>query len=291
MCARNAGLFSNFNGLITRLKYTIGPHDACEVEWRTDRLAPLGAERQRGRSLRRFVCQTEFPYGSEGENAWLQYFRQLPFNVDPKRRYSRRRISDPCDPHGQLAFGIRRGWGPRASELFRGDQRWRHSYNDIYSKYVVPLDSIMKRVETFIAQCLPDTCIGVHIRNPKQAIEQVRGKAFAADNYISAIRQAYGAAPPIIFVATDMEVLLFQMQDAFGAKVVFQRDAIRTPIGEEGEVHAAKTPNPQLGSDVVTDAMILARCSEMFHVISNVALAVAYMNPKLKLRYIGRFLP
>src|SRR5262249_42871516 len=97
-----------------------------------------------------------------------------------------------------------------------------------------------------------------------------------------------------------------QFREHFGEQVVFVRDIARTTEAQDREYDLAAPTDArregfqiqhrtaaeeakwslQMARDVIVDAMLLARTNVMFHVVSNISTAVAYMNPDVQLRQL-----
>jgi hypothetical protein len=49
--------------------------------------------------------------------------------------------------------------------------------------------------------------------------------------------------------------------------------------------HGNEAPTTKLGEQVLIDCLLLARCDVLLHVTSNLATAVGYINPELRMIY------
>ncbi len=238
----------------------------------------------------RLVPQSQFPYGTVDDgNIWLKFFEPLPCQPDPYVNYTRREIWE-LDHHGWF-FGSYRGWGKRACRLYSPENsEWRSLFHDVYRRCIRPVTRITERVDRFRSKYLENkTSVGVHIRNGRHSVEQVGGEVYDVSHFAEAIRDTYGSRIPTIFLATDKDVVVRDMQDEFGDAVVYQQDVIRSAIDDDEQIHWNRTGNLQLGDDVLSDALLLASCQRMIHTTSNVATAVALMNPHIDMHYIGAY--
>jgi hypothetical protein len=280
--ARDAGFFSNFNGVINRLGNTLCQDDIAVVNWQANRVVRDGT----------VVAQTQFPYGAPGDgNLWNQFFEPLPFIANPATRYQNRDLWQI--DHGGMCFDTFRAWGKRACRLYAiNSQPWRQKYHAIYKKYVRPRDSIKERVDSFCGRYLNQpNCVGVHIRHAGHSVEQIDKQVYGVPHFVAAIRQQYGQRVPTIFLATDQEDVIQQMRGEFGAAVVFQENVRRVVGGDGQQLHFDQTGSVELGADILSDALLLARCKQLIHVTSNVASAVGFINPQIEMRYTGHFEP
>jgi hypothetical protein len=280
--ARNAGFFSNFNGVVNRLHYTLAPQDTCEVSWRVDQL----------RDGRHIVPQTQFPYGTvEDGNLWTRFFEPLPLAADGTPRGQTREIWEL--EHQGWCFGTYHAAARRASRLYApGRQQWRWNFHDVYRRFIRPLPQVLERAARFHRTYLAGRhSVGLHIRNVRHRQEQVGQEAYGVPDFVQAVRRLYGAEVPTIFLATDSDAVIQAMHNEFGQAVVYQTDVVRSPAGEDEQLHFFRQGDVRFGNDVLSDGLLLAACDRLIHVTSNVATAAAFINPDLDMHYIGRFEP
>lgn len=280
--ARNAGFFSNLNGAINRLYYTLAPRDTGEVSWRVDQL----------REGPHIVAQTQFPYGTvEDGNLWTRFFEPLPLAAGNAAGSEVREIWEL--EHQGWCFGSYHAAARRACRLYvPGRQGWRRVFHDVFRRYIRPRPEVLERAAQFRRTHVtgPHT-VGVHIRNVRHSQEQVGQEAYGVPHFAQAIRRLYGGEIPTIFLATDSDDVIRAMHDEFGRAVVYQTDVMRTPAGEDEQLHFFRQGDIRFGQDVLSDSLLLAACDRLIHVTSNVATAVALFNPDLDLHYVGRFEP
>lgn len=280
--ARNAGFFSNLNGVLNRLYHTVQPQDTCEVHWRVDSL----------REGNRIVAQTQFPYGAvEDGNLWLRFFEPLPEAAGNATGGPVREIWEL--EHQGWCFGCYHAAARRACRLYApGRQRWRRVFHDVYRRYVRPRAEILERAARFGRKHLAgQPTVGVHIRNARHSQEQVGQEIYGVPQYAEAIRRLYGNDLPTIFLATDSDDVIQAMHAEFGRAVVYQEDVLRTPRGQAEQLHFFRQGDVRFGQDVLSDGLLLAACDRLIHATSNIATAVALINPDLNLHYIGRYEP
>ena len=280
--ARDAGFFSNFNGVINRLGSTVCQDDIAVVNWQANQVVRDGT----------VVAQTQFPYGTPADgNLWNQFFEPLPFVPNRTTGYQTRDIWEI--DHCGMCFDTFRAWGKRACRLYSlNNQHWRQKYHAIYNRYVHPRAYIKERVDSFRGKYLnqPD-CVGVHIRHGGHSVEQINKYVYGVPHFVAAIRQQYGQRVPAIFLATDQEDVIQEMRDEFGAAVVFQENVQRVAGGDAEQLHFDRKGAVELGADILSDALLLASCKRLIHVTSNVASAVGFINPQIEMRYTGHFEP
>ena len=195
--------------------------------------------------------------------------------------------------HRGWCFGPYHAAARRASRLYApGRQLWRRTFHGVYRRYIRPLPHVLERAAKFHRTYLAGRhTVGVHIRNVRHSQEQVGQETYGVPHFAEAIRRLYGGDVPSIFLATDSDAVIQAMHDAFGQKVVYQTDVVRTTAGEDEQLHFFRQGHVRFGHDVLSDGLLLAACDRLIHVTSNVATAAAFINPDLAMRYIGRFEP
>jgi hypothetical protein len=278
--ARDAGFFSNFNGVINRLANTVGQDDIGVVNWQANQVVRDGV----------VVRQAQFPYGAPADgNLWNRFFEPLPFVPNRSIHYQQRDIWEI--DHCGMCFGTYRAWGKRACRLYSlNNQRWREKYHAVYKRYIRLRPGIMERVESFRRQYLNRSdCIGVHIRHAGHSVEQINKHVYGVPHFVAAIRQQYGQQIPVIFLATDQEEVIQEMRAEFGKAVIFQENVRRVLSKDARQLHFDRIGAVELGADILSDVLLLASCQRLFHVTSNIASAVGFMNPKIEMCYTGDF--
>jgi hypothetical protein len=138
--------------------------------------------------------------------------------------------------------------------------------------------------------------VGVHLRNyPPNS--RGRGGTPPLSDYFTVIDNLDFDR---LFVATDNYNLLNTFKDRYGNDVVYQKNVFRDkvdPTVKGSEIHkthgyrrkkGSKGRKIQgMGEDVLTDALLLARCTGMVHIESNLATAVGFINPDIEMVYLG----
>jgi hypothetical protein len=126
--------------------------------------------------------------------------------------------------------------------------------------------------------------IGVHYRHPEHSHECPR-EAPSMDTFIdrtrSLLARSKGAS---VVLATDVREAVESFRDAFGERLLVQPDVARAPAGET-QYDWGLPPCAELGEQALIDALLLARCDVLLHTTSNIATAVGYMNPRLRMVY------
>jgi len=257
------GFFSNFNKVIQVLSLA-GASNDFRVDWTVT-----------GR-------EEAFGYGDTvGENAWDNFFAPLPHGS-----------SDSAQPQtvidGYLDDEIT---DANAHQLYLkpGFQSLRRQYHAAYQQHIHVRVDILDEVDEFhAAHMRGHVCIGVHTRQWLQRHEQFSGLTLPTQGYIQVVQQLMvqsGATK--VFLATDEAETVAAMQAAFGDRLVCRAEIYRTSVLETEELHwQDQNRGSRLGREVLIDALLLARCNYLLHGISNVATAVAFINPGVELLYL-----
>lgn len=176
--------------------------------------------------------------------------------------------------------------------------RDRQGAHRIIQQYIRPNDTVLAGVDTFVAQHFRPRMIGLHIRGPGRT-----------DGGVPELRRQFGAngeVPVDVFFA-QVDAVVQQMPDAgilacsdssqvidailarYGDRVVLW-PAMRSAFGEMHADHPENTGisfDPyQLGLDVLSEALLLARTDYFVHGNSNVANFVLCKSPSLRHAYV-----
>ena len=264
-----------------------------------------------------------FCYWTDKENAWMDYFMPLDdeheditksmYKDDARRVKIVSGEDAPCE--FRSPFFIKMLMTNR--DLW---SLWRHRVHDVYNKHIRVTDKIQERVDRFWKANVDSSghkhyVIGVHFRHPSHYVEG--GKIFFAD-YFRKIEQIINTIPDTdiyvkIFIASDTEwgimafkhhykwVSPFYMQDIERCSVdnllewgyargEGKSDDMDFINGVGYQYHYTKCAgqefNARHGQDVLCEVLALSRCDCVVHTVSNIALAVSYMNPNIEMHPI-----
>ena len=255
----DGGFFSNLNRVVDNLRYALGAGgcEAVRVDWRLG--TPL----------------SEFAYGTPADgNLWERFFHPLEFPAAPalERRTQAYVDSGMTSVH--------------AYRMYKRGSRWRSGYGRVYKEHVRVHAALAQRVEDIWQSHMAGRfCVGVHVRHPDHDHEcprpapPVEGFVRHASRLLA--HDNHGA----VFLATDTAEAVERFELAFGDRLVLQPGVRRARLGEGQLHHAQPAPTVELGVEVLIDAMLLARCDVLLHVVSNIATAVGYMNPEMRMVY------
>ena len=250
------GFFSNFNKVISLLHSEIGRDGVTgvRVDWTLQK--PI----------------RHFPYGTPADgNVWDRLFSPVAAEGEVKETVTQYPTS-----------GCHLWSGRRAYDLYRR-QGWRGTYNDTFRRFILPRPDLLQRVEQALenAQGLR---IGVHYRHPGHDHEMPRPIA-SVEYFIKRVRRlARGHGTWSVVLATDVKRVAEAFREAFADRLIMQPDTVRS-AGSFQSHEIKRSGSVALAEDVLVDAMMLARCDVFLHVTSNIATAVGYMNPRLRMVY------
>lgn len=257
---RDAGFFSNVNAVVDGLVHRLGREgvEAVRVEWR----APEHA--------------FQFPYGTESDgNLWDAFFEPLPFAVFPERIVE-------TDTFANLAMT-----GRGAYATYKLKPGWRQRYHQAYSRYLKPKGRILDKVDQIHRDCMNGHyCVGVHWRHSDHDAENLF-RIPSPDVFIDRVAKLLPRDRSWrILLATDTQAAVSAFDAAFGDRLVIQPDVGRAEDQSGPQFHHGHTnPSTALGDDVLIDCLLLARCDALLHSTTNLATAVGYINPNLKMVY------
>lgn len=187
---------------------------------------------------------------------------------------------------------------------------WRKDVNKTYSKYIKFKQNIIDDCITFFnSHNIKDPIIGVHYRHPSHSVES---GCIYLQQYFDEIDKLICIHPHSkIFIASDTEFGILAFQQKYKDKIIYMTDIERLnldnilawayaltksqKINEVGfidnkgyELQHIQSANREVSNnykmtkDLLSEVLCLSKCDYLIHTISNVALAVSYMNPSSK---------
>jgi glycosyltransferase involved in cell wall biosynthesis len=304
----DGGFFSVFNRFVSYLTWTLSenPKSVVLPDWRTDSM-------QRHWKTNKF---TSFCYGKPADgNIWLKLFKPLPFHEfsekdydDDSKLYVDATLKDDYNEENEPWLTYIHPYKLYHSPGF---QRWRHWYHLYLSAYIQLQDHIKNKIDSIYEANLKGyKVISAHIRHPSHGMEQPGGKIPTVDLYCSIIREIQGKEcldnnNSRIFLATDQESVVERVKEEFGDMVIYAADAARTSQDNDNEfnqqsfenkmqegfqIQHLTAANPEnwstrMAEEVIVDTYLLAKGDFFIHVTSNIATAVSYINPLIKMVY------
>ena len=236
---------------------------------------------------------------TDADNCWDHYFEPVEFFAGDRTSY----IAGAPVTRGETApieFRIPK----ETMKLFQSEAmpEWRRRVHGFYMKYIKVKPAIVARVDQ-MCQCFSEDMIAVHFRHPSHCCEQ--GFKYFQD-YFDCIDKHMGEHTKI-YLATDTQIGLAAFLFKYGNRVVYNPDIARTSMdnllewafargngrtdslgfidGKGFELHNENSgvSSTRLGEDVIIDVLTITRCRLFIHTLSNLALAVSYINPALEM--------
>jgi hypothetical protein len=258
--AWNGGFFSHVNRVVNHLCHSLG-RDGCRavrVDWRVSEHTPLFAY-----------------YGTpEDGELWQRFFEPLRFPDAPSAERSSYQYAD-LSMTGLYAY-----------RMYKRGSRWRSDYGHAYAEHVRVRDELRRRVDRLWSDgTVAGKAVGVHYRHSEHDHENPRASA-SIDAYISRARRVLAqTGANSIVLATDVHEALDSFRAEFGERLLVQPDAARAPAAGS-QYERSAPPGIALGEQILIDALLLARCDVLLHATSNIATAVGYMNPAMRMVYV-----
>lgn len=302
--AHDGGFFSVFNVFISHLVWQL-QEERCQLvlpDWDMTRLLTRLAP----------ALPESFCYGRpEDGNIWCSVFEPL-YGLS---------TSDMSDVALMTKKGVVPEWTfnanlepwltyTHAHHLYRSPWfgRFRAQYHRAVRQHVVPVAELRAEVDAMAESFKGRFMVAAHVRHPSHVIEQATGQLPASAAYFARIVGQVGARGLDVesgawgvFLATDQAHVISEFQERFGERVAVFGDVRRTTMADDAAFEAlpddekhrlghqvqhrvAHDPNEwssRMAWEVVRDAYTMARCDALVHVVSNVATAVAFLNPDI----------
>jgi len=268
---------------------------------------------RRGMNATIFWDPKYFNYARKNSsNAWTQFFEPVgDVKVLPRLKEEEYVVVNTFAVHPRIVpFQLEHFINSRSDNLHEKimDVETRFRVHSVLQREVRVREPLQNFVDRFFDAYLKGhTVIGVHYRGNDHAEELPGGELIPLQLCISIVRGLLATIQnPKIFVATDTQSAVEAFIAEFGKDLVVSAAAKRSAVTGEGPSvhtsqhtsllsdHANETHNmplrsedPSLGSEVLVDALLLARARHLVHSQSNVPAAALYWNPFLVSHYIG----
>lgn len=278
---RDSGFFSVFNYFIGLLYYgyIVYPYWNYNVAFR------------KNHRLRHF-CYLD----KNIDNCWFEFFEPIRYSIEDDKHFDCKkfRVTQGDNTPKEFKYLDQRRY------LFNKDdfKEWRTGVNKIYTKYIKPSAHVQNSVDHICKDFNNGIMIGVHYRHPSHSCEQ--GCVYFED-YFTKIDNILLQHPDAnIFLATDNDLGILVFKDRYSNKIIYRNDVERTSVDNIIDwAYACSTSKPdhlgfinnvgyqvhydskssiKMGHDVLIDALCLSRCNYLVHTVSNIALAVSYIN-------------
>lgn len=302
----DGGFYSVMNTFVSHFVWNFGRPEVAYIvpDWRVDHI-------KKYRKIDKFMS---FCYGrSEDGNIFTKLFEPIPGMYLNNEDYD-----DPSCLEDDVIYydDFNEKNEPNltyihAYKLYKDKdfQTWREWYHSFFAKHFHLRGHIQAAIDLFVYENFNGHhVIGAHVRHPSHGIEQPGRSVPTVDLYIShiikEIQENQGKSIRI-FLATDQETIVDRFRELFGDMLVVRNDARRTTKVQDSAFSNLSTNEKmreghqiqhlmsadeekwsvENAKDVIIDTHLLASCNTFFHITSNIATAVAYINPKVKMIY------
>jgi hypothetical protein len=295
---RDAGFFSVFNFYVGSLT-------------RGSRIYPLFNKEA---FMKLHKQNAHFSYWTDKFNCWFDYFEPVSFYDNDNTHSS---IDSITKIRGlEITVGEiapKEFTHPASSEALLNDRenfsKWRHYVHGIYSRYIKFDQAIMNDANSFWTENIgTNKAIGVHYRHPSHSCES--GNIYLKQ-YFEEIDNILQKEPESnIFLASDNMLGILAFKDRYGDKIKYIQDIDRLDMdnllswayelakGKKADVvgmingkgfelqHIAaanNTGSKKMTTDLFKEVICLSKCNHLIHTVSNIPLAISYMNPNLQM--------
>lgn len=308
--AHDGGFYSVFNVYMSHLAWSL-LDDRCHMvlpDWDQRRLFDRGDD-----PTRESFCYGTFHDG----NIWTKLFEPVFGATDDELNDLEFLYGRATKPEAH--FNERRE--PmltyyHAYDLYRTPDfgRFRQHYHEAYRRHVQLRPDVQHDIDRFLEeQVSTRRLLAAHVKHPSHVIEQPGALMAAQDAYFDLIDAhlsergiAVAGDDWRLFLGTDQGAVIDAFNQRYGDHVVSFPDIRRTTATEDqqfteavGDDKAragfqvqnlvASSPSnwsTDMARDILRDSHAMARAEVLFHVVSNVATAISYMNPRLRMQFV-----
>ena len=307
--AHDGGFFSVFNAFLSHLVWDLRD-PRCHLvlpDWDVERM-------MRFLKVRSF---TSFCYGRPGDgNLWNKLFEPpygLPDELLEDEAFlweGSRQPTAPFNEHREPTLTYVNAYQLYTSRDFAAI---RAQYHRVYRDHFQVRPHIAARLSEATNSFDGRFMIGAHVRHPSHLVEQPGHAMPRVDMYLERIRSLLRhrhlpeeSSEWGIFLATDQDRVLARFQDEFGDHLTAFRGFRRTRAEEDQRFDAlpateqaregnqlqhlvaadSESWSTAMAEEVLLDALALSQCAAVLHVVSNVATAVAFMNPGVEMELL-----
>ncbi|XP_015757335.1 PREDICTED: uncharacterized protein LOC107336784 [Acropora digitifera] len=168
--------------------------------------------------------------------------------------------------------------------------RKRKQVNKLINQYVTPNSRIKEKVRVFYDRHLAGfNLLGVHVRGTDHWMETPEQKLPPLLSWVNKAAEILETLPHPrkVFIASDNDEVIELFVEFFGKEKVAFIDAFRakryhSQIPPHGIKFSTDSNARALGTQVLMDILLLARCEHFLHAESSVALLASYFNPNMR---------
>lgn len=194
-----------------------------------------------------------------GDNVWTYYFN--PINISHDGDFT---------PSFTIYHDIHRCF---LADL--NNDKWEA--NKLINEYIIVKPHILEEVNMFIHTHFKGSVIGIHYRGTDKSSEAKRVSYNTMFTVLDNFLQNHTGY--LLFVATDEELFINQMNDKYPQKVIYQ-DIKRSNNGLP--IHYANRDPYLSGKQALIDCILLSRTKILFKTASNLNRVSSYFNPSLQ---------
>jgi hypothetical protein len=249
-----------------------------------------------------------FCYWTANKNSWFDFFMPVSFdeldNFHVSEDINQSTITNGSDAPEEFRIPS------KTLELFNNAHKfneWRNKINATYTQFIRLSTKLSDNIKLTLSDIKlnPQNTIGVHYRHPSHFIES--GKIYF-EQYFEKIDNILDKNNNLeIFLATDSTLAILAFKERYPDRVKYIKNIERVSIdnflswafalgsgkkpdvvgfigGKGYELHHLKNKNEDnfiMTRDLLTEVFILSQCKYLIHTISNIALSISYINPKI----------
>ncbi|XP_028518624.1 uncharacterized protein LOC110251199 isoform X3 [Exaiptasia diaphana] len=179
----------------------------------------------------------------------------------------------------------------RDVEGFEGiiSRRVRQYANSLIKQYIKVRPNIQQMVDVFFSKYMKGYhVLAVHIRGTDHGDEMEDGKLPQLMTWIKNAEYHFESlpSPKKIFIASDNSESIRKFISEFGDKVIFTKAHRSYNYEGMDSVHLSNIDHYKLGTEVLVDILLMAKCRHFLHAESSVASLVAYFNPDIYTHFL-----
>lgn len=296
---RDAGFFSVFNFYMGLIAKGVRAYPYYNREW----------------FMKQNKENRHFCYWTNADNAWFDYFEPMKFYYGDVEHKTKAFLNYEINNGSDGTSGTFRNHHTydRMMRNTAAFKIWRHKVHQVFKHNINIRKSILETIDTFWQNIPTNNVIGVHYRHPSHYVES--GHLFFK-YYFDEVDKLLEATPDAhLYIASDNELGIIMFKNKYGVdKVHYWDDVDRVSVdnilewafaksranaksdgmdfidGRGFQLHYTKCQNGDFGAkagvDVLKEAVCLSRCKWFINSVSNIALAVSYMNPEVEMVFV-----